>query len=90
MDLKDLRGRITIVLTPELRQLALDQLNPRNTEHTDLIEWFQGEETPNGFVLDAAYSEAECTMIAVLLRATLSMYEPVEAADPDRDVRLIS
>jgi len=94
MDLKDLQGRITVVLTPELRQLALDQvratLAEKDPERTTLIEWFQEGETPDGTVLDAAYSEAEATMIDVLLRATLDMYEPVEAADPDRDVRLIT
>lgn len=95
MDLKDLRGRITVVLTPELRQLALNQVratitDPADPERMDLVEWFQEGETPNDTVLDAAYSEAEATMIDVLLQATLGMYAPVEAADPDRDIRVLT
>lgn len=86
MKLKDLRGRLTVVLTPELRQLALDQLDPTDRDHTDLIEWFQAQETPDGTVLDAAYSEAEATMIDVILRAVLDVYNaPVVSDEPDLD-----
>lgn len=95
MDLKDLRGRVTLVLTPELRQFALAQLSPSDAQHTDLIEWFQAEETPDGSVLDATYGEAEATMIDVILQAILKIYshgEPDEPATPNYDehVRTIS
>lgn len=89
MKLADLRGRLTLVLTPELRQFALDEvrrtLAEGDEERDTLIEWFQEQETPDGTVLDAAYSEAECTMIHVVLRATLNLYEGFAASDPNLD-----
>lgn len=96
MDLKDLRGRLTVVLTPELRQLALDQLHSGGHElEPDLLEWFREKETPDNTVLDAAYSEAEATMIDVLLQAILKIYSPGEPNEPatpnyDEHVRTIS
>lgn len=105
MKLKDLEGRLTLVLTPELRQFALDQVrttitDPADPERMDLVEWFQEEETPDGYVLDAARTEAEATMIDVVLRAILDVYAPAEDVDPtvdtdqdwdrDAEIRLIT
>lgn len=84
MDLKDLRGRLTLVLTPELRQLALDELRRVDVvvdELDTLVAWFQAQETPDGYVLDAAASESEATMIDVILQAILSLYLPTDDAD---------
>lgn len=100
MDLKDLEGRLTLVLTPELRRFALAQLHVGNPDHVDLFSWFREEETPDGYVLDAASSEAEAMMIDVILRAILDVYAPAEDVDPtvdpdqdwdrDADIRLLA
>lgn len=98
MDLTDLRGRLTVVLTPELRQLALAHVrstipDESDPERIDLVEWFQEQETPDGHVLDAAYSEADATMIDVVLRVFLDMHDaPVVSDEPDLDanVRIIA
>jgi hypothetical protein len=66
-------GQVTITLTPELRQLALEHV--RETEEgpdaEDLTRWFQEQETPDGYVLDAANAECEAHMIVVIARAVL-------------------
>lgn len=95
MKLADLRGRLTLVLTPELRQFALDQVRQTlpegNDQRDDLIAWFQVQETPDGSVLDAAYSEAEATMIDVILQAILDAYNaPVAEPDLDEEIRVIT
>lgn len=71
MDLKDLRGHVTIVLTAELRQLALAWLQTADyaDDGESLVAWFQAEETPDNSVLDAAYSEAEALMVSVIVDA---------------------
>lgn len=96
MNLSDMKGRVVVVLTPELRQLGINQimdtLSEGDPERDDLIAWFQAQETPNGYVLDAANSEGECVMIEVILRAVLDMYQPDPAdgvpAPDDLDTRV--
>lgn len=70
-------GQVTVTLTPELRQLALAHI--RETEQGEdaevLTRWFQEQETPAGYVLDAASDEAEAHMIVVITRALLWTYD---------------
>lgn len=93
MKLKDMLGRVTVVLTPELRQLALDHIAATGygDEEENLRFWFSASESPDGTVLDAAYSEAEAVMINVILQATLIKYTPAEPEpDPDEHIRLLT
>lgn len=70
-------GQVQVAVTPELRQLALNHV--RETEQGqalhDLIEWFQHQETPDGYVLDAAKNDVEAQMIVVIARALLWTYD---------------
>lgn len=70
-------GVVTVILTPELRQLALNHVREteQGEDEEDLTRWFQEQETPNGYVLDAANSEADAHMIVVIARALLWKYE---------------
>jgi hypothetical protein len=70
-------GQVTVTLTPELRQLALQHVyeTEQEPELDDLVLWFQEQETPNGYVLDAATSENEAHMIVVIARALLWTYD---------------
>lgn len=95
--LKDLAGRITVVLTAELRELALARLRAQDygDDAQALRQWFRPEETPDNTVLDAAYSEAECLMVLVIVEAMDDLHTDVgrlEAVtrDADADVRLLS
>lgn len=95
MDLKDLRGRVTIVLTPELRQLALDRVRAADygDDQLPLAEWFQADETPDGHVLDASYSEAESLMVLVIVDAINDLHTGVareSTPDPDDHIRIIT
>ena len=74
------RGAVTVTLTPELRQLALDHVRASEDgeEGQDLIAWFQEQETPDGYVLDACADAAEAHMIVVLARALLWAHEDEE------------
>jgi hypothetical protein len=74
---REFKGHVTVVLTPELRQLAVDHVyaTEDGEDREDLIRWFQEQETPSGFVLDAANSEADAHMIVVIARALLWKYE---------------
>lgn len=97
---KSLRGRVTVVLTPELRQLALDHVREADEgeDLENLLKWFSKEETPDGYVLDASSCEAEAHMIVVISRAILWMYtEPqttsLEDLDPherDEEIRILT
>lgn len=62
------RGVLTVTLTPELRQLALNHAyeNLEGEELDDAVRWFQEQETPDGFVLDAADGEPEAAMITII------------------------
>lgn len=70
-------GQVMVTLTPELRQLALEHV--RETEEgpdaEDLTRWFQEQETPDGYVLDAATDQGEAHMIVVIARALLWEHE---------------
>jgi len=70
-------GQVTAILTPELRQLALNHI--RETEQGDeadrLITYFQEQETKDGYVLDAANDDVEAHMIVVIARALLWEHE---------------
>lgn len=93
------RGRVTVTLTPELRRLALAHVyeSEDGEEGQDLVTWFQEQETPDGYVLDAAEPE-EAWMIVVVARALLwehdrcpecRVHDPVQrghARDCDYDV----
>lgn len=74
------RGAVTVTLTPELRQLALAHVRASEDgeEGQDLISWFQEQETPNGYVLDASVDAAEAHMIVVIARALLWAHEDGE------------
>lgn len=71
------RGTLRVTLTPELRQLALN--HARETEEgeqlDDAVRWFQGQETPDGYVLDAADGEPEAAMITIIARAVWWSWE---------------
>lgn len=91
---KSLRGRVTVVLTPELRQLAFNHIYAEakayGRDADDLLAWFQSDETPDLHVLDASACEAEALMIKVIVSAIAAMYaEPEESStsqvDPDQD-----
>lgn len=64
-------GVVTVTLTPELRQLALNHVREtvQGEDEEDLTRWFQEQETPDSYVLDAATDAAEAQMIAVIARA---------------------
>lgn len=74
------RGVMTVTLTPELRQLALDHVreSEENEEAHDLVTWFQEQETPDGYVLDAAVSGPEAHMIVVIARALLWAHDDAD------------
>lgn len=69
-------GQVAVTLTPELRQLALAHVRETHEgqELNELTAWFQEQETPDGYVLDAASEEAEARMIVVITRAILWSY----------------
>lgn len=74
------QGQVTVTLTPELRQLALTHVGEVSDEYHgddryDLVAWFQEQETPDGYVLDAAADQAEAHMIVVIARAVLWSYD---------------
>lgn len=75
--MREFKGRVTVVLTPELRRLAV--AHAYETEHgealDDLVLWFQEQETPNGHVLDATFNESDARMIVAIARALLWKYE---------------
>lgn len=75
--MRQYRGHVTVAVTPELRQLAIDHVYASEDDETrdDLLRWFQEQETPNGYVLDATASEADAHMIVVIARALLWKYE---------------
>jgi len=75
--MREFKGHVSVVLTPELRQLAVDHTyaTEDGEDRDDLLRWFQEQETPNGYVLDAANSEADAHMIVVIARALLWKYE---------------
>lgn len=70
-------SQLTVTLTPELRQLALRHVaeTEQGEELADLTRWFQEQETPDGYVLDAAHDVAEAHMIVVIARALLWNYD---------------
>lgn len=74
------RGQVTVTLTPELRQLALDHVyeSEENEEAHYLVAWFQEQDTPDGYVLDASVDAAEAHMIVVIARALLWAHEDAE------------
>jgi hypothetical protein len=83
------------VLTPELRQLALDRL--RAADYADdgesLVVWFSEEETPDNHVLDASYSEAESLMVTVIADAINDLHTGVafeDVPDPDETIRILT
>lgn len=65
------RGQVTVVLTPELRQLALCHIyeTEQGDELDRLVLLFQEQETEDGYTLDAAFGEADADMIVVIARA---------------------
>lgn len=75
--MREFKGHVTVVLTPELRQLAINHVygTEDGEDREDLLRWFQEQETPNGHVLDAANSEADAHMIVIIARALLWKYE---------------
>jgi hypothetical protein len=87
VDLKDLEGRLTVVLTPELRALARTYVHaigvPEERDRVDLLTWFSDEETPDGYVLDAARSEAEALMVLTIARVIVDLATPAELDDSD-------
>lgn len=87
MKLKDLEGRLTVVLTPELRTLARTYVHaigvPEELGRGDLLAWLSDEETPDNYVLDAARSEAEALMVLTIARAIVDLATPVELDDSD-------
>lgn len=80
---------VTVVLTPELRRLAL--LHVAEAEQGDdeenLTRWFQEQETKDGYVLDAARSAEEAHMIVVIARAILWQHECCPECQLHRDSR---
>lgn len=78
------RGELTVVLTPELRQLALAHVGEteQGVDAENLTRWFQEQETEDGYVLDASVLE-ECHMLVVLARALL--WEHYDREDEVRD-----
>lgn len=74
--------QISVTLTPELRRLALAHV--REVEQGDDLEnltrWFQEQETPDGYTLDAFVPE-ECHMIVVIARALLWAHHDREDVD---------
>lgn len=96
---KSLRGRVTVVLTPELRQLAFNHIYAEagtcGADVDDLLAWFQSDETPDLTVLDASACEAEALMIKVIVSAIAAMYaEPKETRTSqeitDEHVRMLT
>lgn len=90
--LNALEGRVTIVLTPELRELALARLGAADyaDDGEALVAWFDPTETPDNHVLDAAYSEAEGLMVSVIVDAinglhTQNATRELDDVDPDQD-----
>lgn len=81
----ELRGRVTVVLTPNLRDLALAHVyeTEQGDELDKLVELFQVQEAPDGYVIDAAASEAEARMIVVIARAVLWRYQPETLGVPE-------
>jgi hypothetical protein len=75
--MREFKGHVSVVLTPELRNLAVDHVyaSEEGEDRDDLILWFQEQETPDGYVLDATTSEADAHMIVVIARALLWKYE---------------
>lgn len=74
------RGQVTVTLTPELRRLALAHVYETEDDDVrdDLIAWFQEQETPDGYVLDASVDAAEAHMVVVIARALLWAHEDAE------------
>lgn len=70
-------GQVAVTLTPELRRLALELVyeTEQGEELDELVTWFQEQETPDGYVLDAAADQAEAHMIVVIARALLWSYD---------------
>lgn len=81
--LKDQLGRVTVVLTPQLRQLAFARLYAADygDDQDDLLAWFQSDETPDLHVLDAAHSEAEALMIALIVDALHDLHTGVASEE---------
>lgn len=75
--MKDLAGRLTIVLTPKVRSVVFNFLeeNPPTLSDQILTRWFDPDETPDNYVLDAAASESEAMMILTIARAIHATYE---------------
>lgn len=75
--MKEFAGRVTVVLTPELRALALAEIDrsQEGANAEDLKNWFTPEETRDGYLLDAAYSEAEALMILMIVQALVWKFE---------------
>jgi hypothetical protein len=64
-------GVVTVPVTPALRELALAHVaeTEQGEDQENLTRWFQEQETPDGYVLDAATSPEEAHMITVIARA---------------------
>lgn len=75
--------QISVTLTPELRRLALAHVGEteQGDDLEDLTRWFQEQETPDGYTLDAFVPE-ECHMILAIARALL--WDHFEREDVDR------
>jgi hypothetical protein len=70
-------GEVVVTMTPELRQLALRHVyeTEQPPELDELVELLQEQETPDGFVLDAARDVGDARIIVVIARALLWSYE---------------
>lgn len=68
---------IVVVLTPELRRLALAHVaeTERGEDEENLTRWFQEQETPDGYELWSSRSPEEAHMIVVIARALLWEHE---------------
>lgn len=75
--MREFKGLVSVVLTPELRELAVNHVyaSEDGENRDDLLRWFEERETPNGHVLEATTSEADAHMIVVIARALLWKYE---------------
>lgn len=84
------RGELTVVLTPELRRLALAHVaeTEQGVDAENLTDWFQEQETEDGYVVDAATSAEECHMLVVIARALLWEHYDREDAARDDDLEV--
>lgn len=82
---------IKIVMTPEVRQLALThlrfaELDPE-LDRDELVCWFSTHDTPDGVELDASRSDSDAAMIHVVATALLYRHWR-ESYEPDTDAAI--